>query len=67
VQLTYGNGDLTLQIDDDGSSLAGQTDGGNGIAGMRERATALGGELEAGPQASGGFRVRARLPLGSQA
>jgi len=67
VQLTYGNGDLTLQIDDDGSGPGGQTGGGNGIAGMRERATALGGELEAGPQASGGFRVRARLPLGSQA
>jgi len=37
--------------------------GGSGIAGMRERATALGGHLEAGPLSGGGFRVRAVLPL----
>src|SRR5690606_14915114 len=36
---------------------------GHGIAGMRERARALGGTLEAGPRPSGGFVVRARLPL----
>jgi signal transduction histidine kinase len=66
VQLTYGNGDLTLQIDDDGRGDVGQSGGGSGIAGMRERATALGGELEAATQPSGGFRVRARLPIGSQ-
>jgi len=67
VELTYGNGDLTLQIDDDGEGPAAQAGGGSGIAGMRDRATALGGELEAGPQPTGGFRVRARLPIGSQA
>jgi signal transduction histidine kinase len=36
---------------------------GHGIAGMRERATAVGGELQAGPRPEGGFRVRAQLPL----
>ena len=36
---------------------------GRGIAGMRERATMLGGTLEAGPLPDGGFRVHARLPL----
>jgi signal transduction histidine kinase len=36
---------------------------GTGIAGMRERAAALGGALETGPRPGGGFRVRARLPL----
>jgi signal transduction histidine kinase len=38
---------------------------GNGIVGMRERAAALGGDLEAGPRPNGGFRVRARIPLGA--
>jgi signal transduction histidine kinase len=36
---------------------------GSGIHGMRERATALGGTLDAGPASGGGFRVRAVLPL----
>ncbi|MFF5207910.1 sensor histidine kinase [Streptosporangium sp. NPDC000396] len=36
---------------------------GFGITGMRERATVLGGSLEAGPRPGGGFRVSARLPL----
>jgi signal transduction histidine kinase len=34
-----------------------------GIVGMRERCGLLGGELTAGPRPSGGFEVRARLPL----
>ncbi|MEE2056443.1 sensor histidine kinase [Rhodococcus artemisiae] len=37
--------------------------GGNGIAGMRERARALGGTFSAGPRPDGGFRVRAAWPL----
>ncbi|MGD0810057.1 MAG: histidine kinase [Acidimicrobiales bacterium] len=36
---------------------------GTGIDGMRERAKALGGDLEATPRSEGGFRVAARLPL----
>jgi len=35
---------------------------GHGLSGLRERAVALGGTLEAGPLADGGFRVLARLP-----
>jgi signal transduction histidine kinase len=37
---------------------------GQGIVGMRERARALGGSLEAGPRPGGGFRVQASLPVG---
>ncbi|WP_431958069.1 sensor histidine kinase [Nocardia lijiangensis] len=39
--------------------------GGHGIAGMRARALAVGGEVTAGPSANGGFEVQARLPLGA--
>jgi signal transduction histidine kinase len=74
VELTYGPDALTVQVDDDGrgsdASRAGgkasapdAEGGGNGIPGMRERAAALGGTLDAGPRSSGGFRVRARIPL----
>ena len=76
VELTYGGDELTVQVDDDGHgpgrsgggasgggvALDGNG-GGNGIPGMRERAVALGGSLEAGPRSGGGFRVRARIPL----
>lgn len=37
--------------------------GGHGLAGMHERVALFGGDLEATPEDSGGFRVRARLPL----
>jgi signal transduction histidine kinase len=35
---------------------------GLGLIGMRERVTALGGRLQAGPRDGGGFRVRAEIP-----
>jgi signal transduction histidine kinase len=65
VTLTYGDRDLTVQVDDEGEGggVHAAGTGGKGIEGMRERAVALGGELEAGPRPDGGFRVRARLPL----
>jgi signal transduction histidine kinase len=65
VRISYGERDLTVQIDDDGRtpSSHGTMGSGKGIVGMRERVGALGGELEAGSRPGGGFRVRARLPL----
>ena len=65
VRVTYGEHDLTVQVDDDGRGPAARQRpaSGNGIVGMRERVTALGGELYAGPRPGGGFRVQARLPL----
>jgi signal transduction histidine kinase len=69
VTVGYGQSDLTVEIEDDGKgapSVDG-VKGGHGIIGMRERATALGGELDAGPRPGGGWRVRARLPLDGDA
>ncbi|MHB1537860.1 MAG: sensor histidine kinase [Solirubrobacteraceae bacterium] len=75
VTLDYGGCELTVQVDDGGDEggSAPASDGadahepgsgaGSGIAGMRERALALGGSLTAGPLPAGGFRVRASLPL----
>ncbi|MEU3300564.1 sensor histidine kinase [Streptomyces sp. NPDC006678] len=41
--------------------------GGHGLIGMRERVTALGGTLSAGPRYGGGFRVQAILPVKAHA
>lgn len=64
VRISYTGHDVGVQIDDDGTGAPERDAGrGNGIRGMEERARALGGEFSAGPRESGGFRVRARLPL----
>jgi signal transduction histidine kinase len=47
-----------------GNGNGNGTDAGRGLGliGMRERVTALGGRLRAGPRDGGGFRVRAQIP-----
>jgi signal transduction histidine kinase len=42
---------------------AGEVIPGRGIAGMRDRVAAVGGELLTEPRAGGGFRVSARFPI----
>ncbi|MFF6777168.1 sensor histidine kinase [Streptomyces sp. NPDC012637] len=64
VVLDHGSDALDLRIDDEGPATGGDAGGsGNGLAGMRERAAALGGTIEAGTRPDGGFRVHARLPV----
>jgi signal transduction histidine kinase len=64
VHLRYAPDALTVEVDDDGEGTGAQSAGpGLGLIGMRERVSALGGRLHAGPQARGGFRVRAELPV----
>jgi signal transduction histidine kinase len=65
VRVVYGDDDLVLQVDDHGRGAAHAV-AGTGITGMTERATALGGRLQAGPCPGGGFRVRAWLPVRSE-
>lgn len=65
VRIRAGAGTLGVEILDEGTG-AGRSEipgGGNGIAGMRERAAAAGGRLDAGPRPGRGFAVRAELPL----
>ena len=71
VHLHYTPDTLSVQVDDDGtgtvtsngtSTVTRSSGPGLGLVGMRERVSALGGRLQAGPQDGGGFQVRAELP-----
>jgi signal transduction histidine kinase len=64
LALAMSGQDLTIEVRDDGAGAAADASGGgHGVIGMRERAEALHGYLEAGPLPDGGYRVRAVLPL----
>ncbi|MBB5788703.1 histidine kinase [Jiangella mangrovi] len=73
VRIRRSDGELLLDVSDDGVGARPRAEpqltpsspdgSGTGIAGMRARAEALGGRLQAGPRTGGGFAVHARLPL----
>ena len=67
VTVRYEDGLVTLEIADSGHGPDGGRGAGHGLVGMRERAAMLGGELEAARADSGGFTVRARLPVATPA
>ncbi|MGA4866055.1 sensor histidine kinase [Streptomyces lavendulocolor] len=66
VRLAHREGEVAMQVENgptDGSAAdAGLPSGGNGLVGMRERVTALGGVFVSGPTDEGGFKVSAVLP-----
>jgi signal transduction histidine kinase len=64
VELGEKNGYYEVSVTDNGTAPAPSEDTeGRGLLGMRERAELLGGTLDAGPVAGGGFRVHARIPV----
>jgi signal transduction histidine kinase len=66
VELHYTADALAVRIRDNGPGPPPVPDGGHGLAGMRERAVAVGGDLRTGAAPGGGFLVTARLPAKAQ-
>ncbi len=72
VGLTRARDGLTIEVTDHGTGPSARPGeqhppiGGHGLVSMRERVAMFGGTLEAGPQPSGGFSVRAHFPLRPQ-
>src|ERR671914_1207484 len=63
VTLRYRPDQLELEIADDGKGPATTNGHGHGLVGIRERVNIYGGEMSAGVAPSGGFILRARLPV----
>ena len=61
VRVVHEQSTVSVEVTDDGPGAASVD--GDGIAGMRDRATTLGGTFTAGNGPSGGFRVWASLPV----
>ncbi|MEU7834698.1 MULTISPECIES: histidine kinase [unclassified Nonomuraea] len=67
VRVRYGRKEISVEVTTDGSGARRGSPGGSGrgLAGLRERVDALGGEFSADRPTGGGFVVRARVPAGS--
>jgi signal transduction histidine kinase len=67
VRVAIGPDGVRIRVTDDGGPAARAgvpaSPGQHGIIGMRERAAAFGGRLEAAPAPGGGFAVTAFLPV----
>ncbi|MET3984107.1 histidine kinase [Streptomyces sp. PvR034] len=69
VRLAHRDGEVAMQVENGpcgtGATEPGLPSGGNGLVGMRERVSGLGGVFVSGPTEAGGFRVSAVLPTGA--
>jgi len=68
VRVDYRPGELLIEVADDGppAEVGPPRDGGGtgrGLLGLRERLALYGGDFDAGRRPSGGWRVRARIPV----
>ncbi|WP_178380106.1 sensor histidine kinase [Cryptosporangium aurantiacum] len=69
VELSERNGVLEVCVENERASAPAPRPappGGHGLVGLRERVGLFGGELVAAPRPSGGFRLVATLPVGSE-
>jgi two-component system sensor histidine kinase UhpB len=53
---------IRVAVEDDGVGFVARDDGGMGLKGMRERLSALGGEMRVNPRPGGGTRLQAMIP-----
>jgi signal transduction histidine kinase len=63
VVIRYAKEHIEVTVTDDGRGNGRPNRAGRGLAGMRERVSIFGGELEAGHHPAGGYRLHARLPV----
>jgi signal transduction histidine kinase len=71
VRVRVADGNLVVEVENEPPSSDAHRvvsdgvlpSGGHGLLGLRERATLLGGDFQAGPTPGGGFSVRVTLPL----
>jgi signal transduction histidine kinase len=64
VRIESDDREVQLYVDDNGRGAAEDASPNMGWLGMRERVTALGGQLAIGKSTAGGVRLDARMPIG---
>jgi two-component system sensor histidine kinase DesK len=66
IEIGQRRGYAFVEIRDDGGENppVQLPSGGNGLGGLRERAAAASGTVEAGPRRGGGYRLSVRIPVG---
>ena len=63
VNVHYGDGELQLEVRDDGQGPSANDGLGHGLVGIGERVRIFGGDLSTGAWGAAGFVLRARLPV----